>query len=324
MGRFLCSLDWSLLFGSLESCDALLSVFEEVTHTGLDLFMPVSKVRLNTRDASWMTLHLKDLIQKRQQAFHKKGADSVQFKFYRSQVNRERKLCRTKFYESHVVHTKKEDPKAWWREMKCLSGGKVCSGDLINHINVKEVENLSTCELANSIKKAFHEPLEEYRLSCPITRLALEKNSPKFLEVSDERVWKILSKLNAFKSCGPDRIPNWLLKEYDNLVAFPLSRILNALFNEQHLPCSWILADVTPLPKKKPVKILKKDLRPIALTPCVSKVAEEFVVRDYIMPAILNKLNMNQYGAVPKSSTTLALLDMLHAWSRAPTEIVLL
>ena len=39
---------------------------------------------------------------------------------------------------------KKEDPKAWWREMKRLRSGKVCSGDLLNRINVKEVENLST------------------------------------------------------------------------------------------------------------------------------------------------------------------------------------
>lgn len=37
---------------------------------------------------------------------------------------------------------------------------EVCSGDLLNHINVKEVENLSTHELANSINKAFLEPLE--------------------------------------------------------------------------------------------------------------------------------------------------------------------
>lgn len=76
------------------------------------------------------------------------------------------------------------------------------------------------------------------------------------------------------------------------------------------------MADVTPLPKKKPVKILKRDLRPNSLTPCVLKVAEEFVVRDYIMPAVLNKLDMNQCGAVPKSSTTLTLLDMLHDWSK--------
>ena len=56
--------------------------------------------------------------------------------------------------------------------MKRLSGGKIFSGDLINHINVKEVENLSTHELANSINKAFLEPLEEYRLFCPIIHFA--------------------------------------------------------------------------------------------------------------------------------------------------------
>ena len=48
--------------------------------------------------------------------------------------------------------------------MKRLCGGKACSGDLLNHINVKEVENSSTQELANSKNKAFLERLEEYRL----------------------------------------------------------------------------------------------------------------------------------------------------------------
>ena len=37
------------------------------------------------------------------------------------------------------------------------------------------------------MNKAFAEPLEEYRLSWPITHLALEKDSPEFLEVSEER-----------------------------------------------------------------------------------------------------------------------------------------
>ena len=107
-------------------------------------------------------------------------------------------------------------------------------------------------------------------------RLALDKDPPEFLELSEERVWKVLSKLNPSKSCGPDSIPNWFLRECADLIAFPVCRILNAWFKEQRLPQSWKLADVTPLPKKKPVKILKKDFRPISLTPCVSKVAEEF------------------------------------------------
>ena len=75
------------------------------------------------------------------------------------------------------------------------------------------------------------------------------------------------------------------------------------------------MADVPPLPKKKPVLDLKKDLRPISLTPCVSKVAEEFVVEDVVKPAVLDVIRGNQYGAIPKSSTTMALISMLHAWS---------
>ena len=79
-------------------------------------------------------------------------------------------------------------------------------------MNVKKVGNLSTQELANSINKAFLEPLEEYRLSCPITHPTLEKDSSEFLEVSEERVWKVQSNFNPSKSIGPDRISNWFLR----------------------------------------------------------------------------------------------------------------
>jgi hypothetical protein len=72
------------------------------------------------------------------------------------------------------------------------------------------------------------------------------------------------------------------------------------------------MADVSPLPKKKLIKDLKKDLRPISLTSCVSKVAEGFVVEDYVKPAILKVIDPNQYGTIPNSPTTIALINMLH------------
>lgn len=67
-----------------------------------------------------------------------------------------------------------------------------------------------------------------------------------------------------------------------------------------------------PIPKSKPVKDITKHLRPISLTPVLSKVAEEFVVK----PAILKKINRNQFGCVPKSSTTNALISMIHHWTK--------
>ena len=124
----------------------------------------------------------------------------------------------------------------------------------------------------------------------------------------------MLSRLNPAKAAGPDGLPNWLLREFASLVAFPVKTILNASFSEQRLPSSWKYADVTPLPKKTPVQNLKKDLRLISLTPCLSKVAEDFVVTDHLKPAVMKVLDSNQYGAVPKSSTTIALLNMIHEW----------
>ena len=45
------------------------------------------------------------------------------------------------------------------------------------------------------------------------------------------------------------------------------------------------------------------------------KVAEEFVVEDVVKPAVLDVIHGNQYEAIPKSSTTMALTSMLYAWS---------
>ena len=71
--------------------------------------------------------------------------------------------------------------------------------------------------------------------------------------------------LNQRKASGPDRTPSWLLKEYCDLVAYPITEILNASYAEHRLPTIWKMADVAPLPKKKPVVDIQKELRPISL-----------------------------------------------------------
>ena len=316
LGRYLSTMDWDLLLSSCETCDELERTLREVIHTGLDIIMPVKKVRINLKDAPWMTLELKTLILKRQKAFHRHGADSSIFKFYRNSVNRSRKRCKATFYNSKVGHLKTDDPKRWWSEVRRLSGSCAPSGDLRNHLNVEELNDLPPKDVANAINSALLEPLEEYRLASALLPLPLEE-SPEFLEVSEDRVYRTLNSLNPAKACGPDRIPNWLLKEYAELLAVPVTRILNFSYKEQRLPCVWKLADVSPLPKKKPVKEIKKDLRPISLTPNMSKIAEGYVVDDFIKPAALQVLDDRQYGAVPKSSTTLALLEMLDSWTKA-------
>ena len=210
---------------------------------------------------------------------------------------------------------KKENPRAWWKEVKRLCGGQCNPATLTNHIQAEGVEDLSMKELADAINVTFLEPLEEYRLPKALSHLPLDDELAEFPEVSESRIQTTLAKLNPSKACGPDGIPNWLLKDYAELLAFPITKIINASFKAQRIPRIWKLADVSPLPKTKPVKNLKKGPRPISLTACLSKVAEDFIVRDYVKPAVLKILDPYQYGAVPKSSTTQALIHMIHNWA---------
>ena len=112
-------------------------------------------------------------------------------------------------------------------------------------------------------------------------------------------------------------MPNWVLREYADFLADPVCSILNSSFAGQKLPSQWKHADVTPLTKGKPVTVLSKHIRPISLTPSLSRVAEDFVVHAFVAPAILGIVDPNQFGAIPKSSCQHALVSMLHMWAQA-------
>ena len=42
----------------------------------------------------------------------------------------------------------------------------------------------------------------------------------------------------------------------------------------------------------------------------------EFVVAEHLRPSILKKIGDNQFGAIPESSTTHALISMVHSWAK--------
>ena len=194
-----------------------------------------------------MTQRVKALILKRQKAFTMHGLESSQFKYLRNLVNRERKACRARYYESKVQQLKGKNPKKWWDEVKRLSSAKSRNGDLVNLINIEQFSSLSGPDQANAIYSAFLEPLQVYKLHEPLVHFPLE-DTTKFLTVSEERVQKVLASLNQSKASGPDNVPNWLLKEYSDILAFPITQILNASYREQRLPTIWKMADVPPSP----------------------------------------------------------------------------
>ena len=212
------------------------NVFSKVVRTGLDILMLEKQFRICTADASWMTQRVKAPILKRQKAFTMHGPESSQFKYLRNHVNRERKACRARYYQSKVQQLKGKNPKKLWDEVKRLSGAKSRNGDLVNLKNIEQFSSLSGPDQANAINSAgVFEPLQVYKLHEPLAHFPLE-DTPKFLTVSEERVQKVLANLDQSKASGPDNVPNWLLKEYSDILAFPITQILSASYREQRLP----------------------------------------------------------------------------------------
>ena len=77
------------------------------------------------------------------------------------------------------------------------------------------------------------------------------------------------------------------------------------------------LSNTAPIPKSTPATNIIKHLRPISLTSVLSKISEEFVVREHLKPAVLEILDPNQFGVIPGSSTSQALVKMIHKWTKA-------
>ena len=62
---------------------------------------------------------------------------------------------------------------------------------------------------------------------------------------------------------------------------------------------------------------INKDLRPISLTSTLCKIAEDAIIKYDLKPTIMARLDCNQFGFIPGSNTTLALIALAHHWAEA-------
>ena len=86
-----------------------------------------------------------------------------------------------------------------------------------------------------------------------------------------------LLRLSPFKACGPDAIPNRILKLFACELSETVITIFNWSLSSGDFPSAWRDAYISPVPRASPVTC-DNDLRPVALTECLSKVFEDFVV----------------------------------------------
>ncbi|PFX20958.1 Eukaryotic translation initiation factor 3 subunit I [Stylophora pistillata] len=136
--------------------------------------------------------------------------------------------------------------------------------------------------------------------------------SERALFISPPQVCQKLLKLNPSKATGPDNIPAHILREFAFKFADPVANLFNSSLAWGIVPDIWKDANITPVPKESVPRSLS-DFWPISLTPCLSKVLEEFVA-CWVLEDIQSKIDPCQFGCLKGTSTTLCLMDMLHDW----------
>ena len=148
------------------------------------------------------------------------------------------------------------------------------SNDLRLLLNQENEDHSSSYEhltnIANSINHKFLEPMFSFTplgaMTSPIDDSALLSDV-----ITVDKVFQLLVLLKPSKASRLPGLPASVLKENTNVLAEAVNNILHSSYGEYNLPSSWKKADITPLPKQKPVLDAGKHLRPISLTPTLSE-----------------------------------------------------
>jgi hypothetical protein len=118
--------------------------------------------------------------------------------------------------------------------------------------------------LANEINATFLQPQQEYTSLSQTNKL--DTTNFELPSISPTTVLRQLSLVSASKASGPDNIPNWILKDFSDILAIPLCKTINSSLAEKQLPCNWKCTNVISIPKKPSITDVNNDLRPISLT----------------------------------------------------------
>lgn len=300
---------WNDVYDAAD-CESKFKVFHDTIQGLLDYYLPIVETKSNTNDKPWLTDSFRNKIYLRQKAWHE--GNQAEFNKLRNNVNHSSRYLKSKFYRNSVEDLKQTNPSQWWRKTKVLAGikGKDSLSGLIS------MYHGDTIQLANDINCSFQsitnslQPLDLSTLPPPISEV------PSEYIISMCQIENELSKIQINKSTGPDDIPNWVLRDLAPVLAPPLASVFNASIREGFLPQIWKSANITPIPKVSMPQDITTDLRPISLTSVTMKVLESFVA-TWIWNSVKGNIHNNQFGGIKNSSTTHALVSMLHTWHSA-------
>ncbi|KAI8441229.1 hypothetical protein MSG28_014878 [Choristoneura fumiferana] len=293
--------DWSLC----GNVNVMVSSLNHRMVTLFDHFAPVKSVVIRHKSYPWITDTVKLMMELRDKAlsqYHRTKSDSKK-QYYRSLKS----IVNRALYTEKIAYFKKEInskihvPKTLWNNLKSTLLPK-SDTELPSNFNDPNVINNHFLKLpcTRDITISQLTYFEFFRFS---------NNNFKMETVSIDKVTQIIKSLKT-NAEGYDGINlNMIIMTLPYTLDI-ITKIINKSITTSIVPDVWKIASVRPLPKTKNPTDLK-ELRPVSILPCFSKVLEKVVCMQ-----LTNYLERNeilpefQSGFRKGRSTVTALLDI--------------
>ena len=188
------------------------------------------------------------------------SGDLNQAKILRNKVNRATLKFKYNFYQTQIAAVHESGSHDWWKHMKTIMGLKTTGNSSMQGLANKTTDG--DCGLlANTMNDLFVSMSDHLpRLNKSHKVFDVNEELPDQYVISVYTTFKALESVKANKATGPDNIPEWVLRNYANVLAPPLTAIFNNSLREGVLPMEWKMANVIALPKTSPLCRLKKTL----------------------------------------------------------------
>ena len=320
--------------GETNNLDEMTNKLTRHVTTALDVCAPLKTIKIRQHHKFGISESTKALIKERdlsRKMIHKvshqeKAVQQNKYKKLRNRVNSQLKKDNLNFNSDRIKKAKDENEV--WKIVKDVTSPRTNQNITLIENGVEITKEEEVAELFNEffvekISKLKQNIDNKYKED-PLQRLKAKMESKnlkfKLKPVTEKKVLKIIKSMKSKKSSGLDELTQAQMILGADILAIPLTRIINTSITEAKFPDMWKEGVVTPVLKKGSPKD-KMNYRPVTCLSVLSKVLEKVVclqITKYMESH--NLLPSNQHGFRAGRSTMSALTAIQQEWANNTTQ----
>ena len=271
-------------YSNFENVNAAYADLSSKFMSVIDNIAPLKQIRLKTNTKPWFDGEILERILGRDKlrTKYKKSGLQIDFDMFKDAQKTAKQITKVKkcdyFKDQLTANIAK--PSKLWKVLKSIglpsNSGNTAKVCLKNENNTLLFKPKETCNVFNKFYENLAQSLVDKLPPAPnkfnldTTKAYYESlnivNIFRLQEVDQASILKMLQQTNANKAPGIDKLPGIFIKDGANLLAAPITNLINLSISTSTFPDSFKIAKLIAL-FKKVCKTEPKNYRPISLLP---------------------------------------------------------